>query len=329
MKITCLINNYNYEEYVIDAVQSALNQTMPFDEIIVVDDGSTDRSVALLKENFASHPTVKLLLKENGGQLSCFYEGFLASTGDIIFFLDADDLYCENYLEEALALYKDLKCDFLFCSHIDFTKTEKRVMQLYSHTIDIGYSLILATWAGAGTLRHVGNLTSALSIRRDFLARLFPYPFMSDWCVQADVYLVFGSSMAGARKAYCHRPLVMRRLHERNNYAKDVFNKINEPKIPDGQLYFDLVRRTRFKTFLADKLAIDKSLINFADNEFKSIPNPSYVMLKAYLKLVNKTSLVFFKKLKKKASMYKHYFSSIRTQKNGKTKFLGKHTEKV
>ena len=105
MRTTCLINNYNYEEYVLDAIQSALNQTVSFDEIIVVDDGSCDRSVELLKENYSSCDRIKLIFKENGGQMSCFYEGFIKSSGDLIFFLDADDLYCDTIILKKLLIY--------------------------------------------------------------------------------------------------------------------------------------------------------------------------------------------------------------------------------
>src|SRR5436190_10302389 len=47
LKTSCLINNYNYAHFVGDAIESALAQTIAFDEIIVVDDGSTDESVAM------------------------------------------------------------------------------------------------------------------------------------------------------------------------------------------------------------------------------------------------------------------------------------------
>ena len=62
MKISVLINNYNYQDYVIDSVNSVLNQSYPVDEIIVVDDKSTDNSVQILQDKFTNHETVKLVL---------------------------------------------------------------------------------------------------------------------------------------------------------------------------------------------------------------------------------------------------------------------------
>src|SRR5436305_907491 len=93
LKTSCLINNYNYAHFVGDAVDSALAQTVAFDEIIVVDDGSTDGSMELLTRRYGREDRVRVIRKPNGGQLSSFNEGFLGSSGDLLFFLDADDVY--------------------------------------------------------------------------------------------------------------------------------------------------------------------------------------------------------------------------------------------
>ncbi len=64
MIISVLINNYNYQDYVVDAIESVLNQSHPVDEIIVVDDKSTDNSAQILQEKFSNHEIVKLILKD-------------------------------------------------------------------------------------------------------------------------------------------------------------------------------------------------------------------------------------------------------------------------
>jgi glycosyltransferase involved in cell wall biosynthesis len=100
MDISVLITNYNYREYVVDAVESALTQSFPAYEIIVVDDNSTDGSTELLTQRYAQHPAVKLiLLTENRGQLAALIRGTQAASGDVIALLDADDLYESEYLE--------------------------------------------------------------------------------------------------------------------------------------------------------------------------------------------------------------------------------------
>ena len=92
MRTSCIVTSYNYGRFVAEAVESILRQTVPMDEIIVVDDGSTDGTPEMLRARYADG-CIKLIEKRNEGQLSCFNRGFEESTGDLIFFLDADDLY--------------------------------------------------------------------------------------------------------------------------------------------------------------------------------------------------------------------------------------------
>jgi glycosyltransferase involved in cell wall biosynthesis len=72
---TCLLTNYNYGQFVGESVEGALRQTTPFDEIIIVDDGSTDGSADLLKHRYGGNPRIQIINKHHGGQLSCFNEG--------------------------------------------------------------------------------------------------------------------------------------------------------------------------------------------------------------------------------------------------------------
>ena len=80
-----------------------------------MDDGSTDDSFDRLSKEFDSETIVRIISKENGGQLLAFNTGYQLATGDLIFFLDSNDLYKETYLEEAVAFYKsNSECDFLY-----------------------------------------------------------------------------------------------------------------------------------------------------------------------------------------------------------------------
>lgn len=86
--VSIAILNYNYERYLADAIDSALAQTHPYVEVIVVDDGSMDGSVGVIR---GYGDRVAAILKENGGQGSAMNAGFAAATGDVVIFLDADD----------------------------------------------------------------------------------------------------------------------------------------------------------------------------------------------------------------------------------------------
>lgn len=105
IKISIVIPSYNQAEYLPDAIESAYNQTYIPHEIIVVDDGSTDGSLEIAKGyEFSQFPLiespVKVISQVNKGLPSARNTGIMASTGDYIFFLDADDIMMENCLEK-------------------------------------------------------------------------------------------------------------------------------------------------------------------------------------------------------------------------------------
>ncbi len=102
--VSIIIVNYNYASYVAEAIDSALGQLYPHTEVIIVDDGSTDDS----RQIIASYrDQIKSIFKENGGQASAANEGFKASTGNIIIFLDSDDVLHPDALENIVLTFDD------------------------------------------------------------------------------------------------------------------------------------------------------------------------------------------------------------------------------
>ena len=100
--VTIVINNYNYGRFLGDAIESALAQSYPAIEVIVVDDGSSDDSRAVI----ASYgDRIVALLKENGGQASALNTGFAASHGEVVIFLDADDMLYPTVVEHIIPLF--------------------------------------------------------------------------------------------------------------------------------------------------------------------------------------------------------------------------------
>jgi glycosyltransferase involved in cell wall biosynthesis len=94
--VTILINNYNYGQYLRQSIDSALKQTWTRCEVVVVDDGSTDDSASIIESYGGS---VVPVLKANGGQGSAFNAGFEASLGEIVCFLDSDDVFLPEKVE--------------------------------------------------------------------------------------------------------------------------------------------------------------------------------------------------------------------------------------
>lgn len=104
--VSILIPAYNAEEWIADAIQSAVAQTWPRKELIVVDDGSRD-ATAEVARRFASHE-VKVVSKANQGAAATRNHALSLSQGDYIQWLDADDVLAPDKIERQLAVLPEL-----------------------------------------------------------------------------------------------------------------------------------------------------------------------------------------------------------------------------
>jgi hypothetical protein len=104
MKVSLIINNYNYARYLPECIESALAQTYRDCEVLVVDDGSTDGSAAVIR-SFGDRVTA--VFKPNGGQASAYRMGVEQATGDLIQLLDADDYLAPDCLERVAAVWRE------------------------------------------------------------------------------------------------------------------------------------------------------------------------------------------------------------------------------
>lgn len=105
--ISIIIPCYNDADFIDQAVNSALNQTYSNKEIIVVDDGSNQKTKAVLK---SIEPKIdRLIVQNNQGQSSARNKGIKASHGEFIIVLDSDDYFESTYTEQALEIISKRK----------------------------------------------------------------------------------------------------------------------------------------------------------------------------------------------------------------------------
>lgn len=109
--VSVIIPTYNRAHIVEDAIISVLNQTYPFVQLIVTDDGSVDETDALL----AKYPQITYIkLHKNGGQAKARNEGYIYARGHYVATLDSDDTWEPNFLETCVNLIKEHDLDFVF-----------------------------------------------------------------------------------------------------------------------------------------------------------------------------------------------------------------------
>jgi glycosyltransferase involved in cell wall biosynthesis len=97
--IVAIIPLYNGARWIGQAIASVLSQTLQPDEVIVVDDGSTDDGAAVVERMARQHPVIRLLRKPNGGQSSARNYGVAHSTSTLVALLDQDDIWYPAHLE--------------------------------------------------------------------------------------------------------------------------------------------------------------------------------------------------------------------------------------
>lgn len=112
-KISVIVPVYNTEKYLSRCVESILLQTYKNLEIILVDDGSTDKSGEICENYRAKDERIVVIHKKNGGQADARNAGLEVVTGDYIAFVDSDDWLEKDIYEYCINLFKVTNCDIV------------------------------------------------------------------------------------------------------------------------------------------------------------------------------------------------------------------------
>ena len=107
--VTVLVPAYNEETVILDTIRSALASGYPKLEILVIDDGSTDHTAELVRDNYGRDPRVRLLLQPNRGKPTALNNGLAEATGEIIVSIDADTIVDPNAIPFLVRHFADPK----------------------------------------------------------------------------------------------------------------------------------------------------------------------------------------------------------------------------
>lgn len=126
-KVSVIIPTYNRDKYLEKAIRSVLKQTYKNYELIVVDDGSTDKTKKIVKKYVKKYPKkVRYIYQDNRGPSAARNTGILNAKGKYITFLDSDDEYLPKMLKRQIAYMKKRpKCRFLYTWYYDISSNGK------------------------------------------------------------------------------------------------------------------------------------------------------------------------------------------------------------
>ncbi len=202
-----LICNYNYGRFLREAIDSALNQTYPNVEVVVVDDGSTDDSIEIA-ESYGNR--IVFLAQTNQGQRTAFGNGFDRSTGDIVLALDSDDRCHPHRVERVVAAFEADPAIVQVCHQRQTIDEDGNPLQSRNVRISSGdVTPALFRWA-----RYQWGVTSTLAYRRDALAVLLPIEPVAD-IIWIDTNATIGAAFLGPVAGINER-LVDYRVHGNN-----------------------------------------------------------------------------------------------------------------
>ncbi|MEM7065581.1 MAG: glycosyltransferase [Cyanobacteria bacterium P01_B01_bin.77] len=169
--VSIIINNYNYAAFIAKTIESAIEQTYPAMEIIVVDDCSTDSSRQIIASYGSS--VIPVFHQTNGKQGAAFNSGFAKSQGDIVLFLDADDYLYPHAVEQIVQAWQP-----------DLAKVHYRLNVVDSDGQSHDYSYPQGSKLDSGNIKqsvltvgtYVGVPTSGNALSRKVLTQIMPIP---------------------------------------------------------------------------------------------------------------------------------------------------------
>lgn len=217
--VSIIITSFNYARFLPLAIESALNQTYTNIEIIVVDDGSTDHSRQII-ESYGDK--IISIFKRNGGQGSAFNTGFAASNGEVVSFLDADDLFQQEKVAKIMATWQEDPSSSVIYHQLQGIDVAGNVLWPGKH------------WPQAVWREDIRNrversggwwpwpTTSGLSFSRRFLAKVLPLP-EQDFKICPEAYLAGLAPFCG-KVVGLGKPLTSYRVHGENYWKRQSVN---------------------------------------------------------------------------------------------------------
>jgi glycosyltransferase involved in cell wall biosynthesis len=250
-RVSVVVPNYNRANLIGETIENLLSQTLPPDELIVVDDGSTDDSVAVIK---AFGSKVKLICQPNQGPGAARNAGLKTATGDYIQFFDSDDLCSLNKLEAQARVLEESGADIAYSPWVP-ASIESRQVRIDKHVFQqraLPQNLNPLTCF----LRGWVSVFQALMFRRSFLQKVGKY--RTDLMPSEDSEFLFRMLLRQPEMRFTPDCLVLYRSHtggqitgsgtSSSHRAQDWHNfmEIVELELTEHQVDLDLYTRFKF-----------------------------------------------------------------------------------
>lgn len=220
--VSVIVAVYQSEKFLRRCVDSILNQSLQDIEVLLVDDGSSDKSAKICKEYVQKDLRIRFFLKKHSGVSDTRQKGLESATGDYVIHCDSDDWMEPNMLETLYEKAKKCDVDMVVCNY--WAEYRKRVVHnVFGQSFDSSIDL----------KEQMHNLSSHVwnkMIRRSFIEnnKLHFLPFI---CYAEDLYFVFRTLDLTPNIAYVPLPLYHYNVQNEDSMTHNVSRECFESQI--------------------------------------------------------------------------------------------------
>ena len=207
-KISACMAAYNGEAYVEAQLSSILSQLKATDEVIIVDDVSSDQTAARISE-FAGSRIRLLRHDKNRGVVATFEDALRSATGDILFLCDDDDLWAPTKAERFMELFRNRPDVEIVTSRVRMIDENDR--PLPDSRINREGRFLPGFWRNLYKNHYQG---SAMAIRASLLGRVLPFPARRNFL--HDAWIGTRNDLLGGKAAFIDEDLLLYRRHTNN-----------------------------------------------------------------------------------------------------------------
>lgn len=185
--VSIIIPTFDSAEYILESINSVIEQTYQNWELIIIDDGSTDNTLSLLYLNYGKHKAIKILYHENHENLGVSKSrklGIKEASGEYIAFLDSDDFYFPNKIETQIQIFKKHPEVVLIHSRVVF-KNENNNNETYKNEFILKNESFKYEFTRFNFLEHNPICNSSVIVKKETIENIenyFPQVYQyEDW----------------------------------------------------------------------------------------------------------------------------------------------------
>jgi glycosyltransferase involved in cell wall biosynthesis len=231
VKISVVMPIYNADDYLKPAIDGVLGQTLKGIELICVDDGSTDKSLSIIKEYQQADERVRILTESNAGPSIARNKGLARARGKYVIFLDADDFYESTLLEKLYDMAEEKSLDIAVCKFDIYNnrkaKFEDNIRSDHGEIFNENDVVSKNDYPDVILSSTTGYIWNKL-FRREFLTEK-ELVFDPDLRVFEDTHFVVTALSLADKVGKCHEKLIHHRVYTnqpRNKLFKKYYGQV-------------------------------------------------------------------------------------------------------